>query len=850
MNTHAPHALLQTSQGDVAHEVPTHGKQQGAHGKIGSAGFAQILGEQVTKSTPKAQAAEVASEQFLPQAVPQASTHATAQSSPESLPPTTPQSLKAAHEKPAPRVIAQVRPEGNKQTPPTSAPALPEARQRLAYGEHRTSSSTQQVYLEKPGQKIPVEPSTGLPTTMQHTEKPQVTPETRRPEHQSAAIPSARAGNPVDKSTSKTEGRVQRTLAANAEAPSPKTAQVTVPHDKARPAQDQPSTIRVLGPAPDPTGHISSVSSQPARMPARSDRAFANQGQNTAGMTTLEGAPSPPAMVRAEQSSAVPHTTPVNTLAGLFPPHTTSVTRGADSHAHIPSQHAPVATQANRTPTHVPSAESTQTVRVSVDEAEHLSRVATKASETAVPLPAQTSNIVAHVTSRKPGDSETPLPSRLGQSAAPIPSRSSESVPPTTLPLPSPRAVGQANAAKHTPISPDANATPAHVQKPLSQAVGSQVLPVPPAISPSVQQAIPAPVPQNLPATQAARDPKSERLAFRPTATATAKVALAAPTTDHALASVRQEDEPAESITATRPARPSLRQSGNAECQATDTPPVKQSPASPTPAASQGRNRSTAPLETAAEKRRFKVEDDKESVEALAAPATSSQAIPLLATSSPTLGIENKPPRSEALRSAAHKTIADTAQTSSAPSTPGQPHATGPVFAPVVLSSPEQPATFALPLTFIPASGEASVQEASAPSPPAAERAGLVDRAIADPGLSVTVMPHSAHLTIASDAGDLALHVRVRDGSADVNMSGTMAPLFDAKAPEVRTVLAGEGLQLGSFATDQRGNSQSQQGNPESAPRTNDLPPPQPRRNNTSTPEVQIVDDRRIHVTA
>ena len=255
-------------------------------------------------------------------------------------------------------------------------------------------------------------------------------------------------------------------------------------------------------------------------------------------------------------------------------------------------------------------------------------------------------------------------------------------------------------------------------------------------------------------------------------------------------------------------------------------------------------------MEPAAAKRRIQAADEKESVEALAAPATSSQAIPLLATSSPTLGIENKPPRSEALRSAAHKTIADTAQTSSAPSTPGQPHATGPVFAPVVLSSPEQPATFALPLTFIPASGEASVQEASAPSPPAAERAGLVDRAIADPGLSVTVMPHSAHLTIASDAGDLALHVRVRDGSADVNMSGTMAPLFDAKAPEVRTVLAGEGLQLGSFATDQRGNSQSQQGNPESAPRTNDLPPPQPRRNNTSTPEVQIVDDRRIHVTA
>jgi hypothetical protein len=111
-------------------------------------------------------------------------------------------------------------------------------------------------------------------------------------------------------------------------------------------------------------------------------------------------------------------------------------------------------------------------------------------------------------------------------------------------------------------------------------------------------------------------------------------------------------------------------------------------------------------------------------------------------------------------------------------------------------------------------------------------------------------MPHSAHLSITGDRGDLALHVRVRDGSADVNVSGTMAPLFDAKAPEVRNVLAGEGLQLGSFATDQRGYSQGQQGHPESAPRTNDLPPPPPRRNNTLTPEVQIADDQRIHVTA
>lgn len=889
MNTHAPDALLQTSQGDVAHEVPAQGKQQGAHGKIGSAGFAQILGEQVTKSTPKAKAAEMASEPSLSQAAPPSSTHATDQSSPQSLPHTTSQSLPAANEKPAPRVSAQVCPEGNEQTPPTLTHALPEVRQGVAYGEHRTSSLTQQVHKAKPGSPSVArnaQPATDANVvTLASVGTSKGSTETQRPEHQTAAILSARAGDVVDKSTSKTESRVQRTIEPNAEAPSTKTAQVTVHHDKARPAQQQLGNIRAAGPALDtqevrlptrettsqssgasattaraselsasvqvstsaqsPAGDISSVSSQPARMPTRSDRAFANQGQNTVDVHTLEG----------------------------FSPHTTSqtnVARGADSQAPSPVPTSPPFHEhAHASARNYGRLESETTPSTRAKE-EHapvatLSRVTTKASETAVPLPPKPSNIVAHVTSAKPGDSAAPVPSSSDESVAPLPSSSSESAPVATLPFSSTHAALQAGAAKNTPISPNLRpeipdetmrtphgtgsesfaGTPApHAEHPeaTEHPVGAQVLPVP--------QASPAAVSQT----------NSSRAAFRPTATATAKVAVAAPTTNQAQAGVRQDDEFAEATTETRPAGPSVRQTGisseNTNRQATDTPPsVKQSPASPAPAASQGRNRSTAPVEPAAEKRRIQVGDEvgdeKESAEALAAPATSSQATPLPATSSPTLGIEDKPLRSVALHSAEHKTNADnTSQSNSASSTASLPHATKPDFAPVVLSSAERHVTFALPPTFIQASGEASVQEAAAPSPLAAERAGLVDRAIADPGLSVTVMPHSAHLSIASDAGDLALHVRVRDGSADVNVSGTMAPLFDAKAPEVRTVLAGQGLELGSFATDQRGNSQSQQGNPERAPRTNDLPPPPPRRTNTSTPEVQIADDRRIHVTA
>jgi hypothetical protein len=134
------------------------------------------------------------------------------------------------------------------------------------------------------------------------------------------------------------------------------------------------------------------------------------------------------------------------------------------------------------------------------------------------------------------------------------------------------------------------------------------------------------------------------------------------------------------------------------------------------------------------------------------------------------------------------------------------------------------------------------------------DSAGLVDRVADDPGLSITLLPHSAHLAIASNNGDLALHVRVRDGNADVNVTGTMSPLFDTKAPEVRTVLAGEGLSLGSFATDQQNGQsgqQSQQGQSNSAITDRDMfPPAAAHRSAASSPENHTAGDRHIHVTA
>jgi hypothetical protein len=203
-------------------------------------------------------------------------------------------------------------------------------------------------------------------------------------------------------------------------------------------------------------------------------------------------------------------------------------------------------------------------------------------------------------------------------------------------------------------------------------------------------------------------------------------------------------------------------------------------------------------------------------------------------------------------RAAQEKNAADesspskTVQGAAGPSNSTRTAPPPPIFAP----SDHSPVLSPQPTPLVAVHEGTAAGSSSAPTAPTA-KAAIIDRAVEDPGLSVNVMPHSAHLSITSSAGDLALHVRVRDGSADVSVSGAMAPLFDSKAPQVRTALAGEGLSLGSFATDQQGSFQGHQGQPESAPRTTDtLLHPTPRRPSTSEPEVRTADDRRIHVTA
>lgn len=135
-------------------------------------------------------------------------------------------------------------------------------------------------------------------------------------------------------------------------------------------------------------------------------------------------------------------------------------------------------------------------------------------------------------------------------------------------------------------------------------------------------------------------------------------------------------------------------------------------------------------------------------------------------------------------------------------------------------------------------------------SPISAESAPIFQRAAEEPGLAVTVLPHVAHVSVNSDGGDLSLHVRVRDGNADVNVGGSMAPMFESKATEMRTVLGNQGLGLSSFATDQHGSGQHSQQRPEPSPAGPQSHAPAPVRRGPTAVDSVPTDEGRIHITA
>jgi flagellar hook-length control protein FliK len=104
------------------------------------------------------------------------------------------------------------------------------------------------------------------------------------------------------------------------------------------------------------------------------------------------------------------------------------------------------------------------------------------------------------------------------------------------------------------------------------------------------------------------------------------------------------------------------------------------------------------------------------------------------------------------------------------------------------------------------------VGQAAQPPSPAAEPARPSAAALAPrPGpvlppeppqtsLAGAILPGGAHLRLESSTlGDLALHLRIRDGVAHLRLEGEQAPALVQHGHELQRALAAEGLKLGQL---------------------------------------------------
>ena len=97
------------------------------------------------------------------------------------------------------------------------------------------------------------------------------------------------------------------------------------------------------------------------------------------------------------------------------------------------------------------------------------------------------------------------------------------------------------------------------------------------------------------------------------------------------------------------------------------------------------------------------------------------------------------------------------------------------------------------------ASREPRVSDLQVSAGPAAP-VSLLDQAAADPSLHAAAIGNNAHLHLdAGSAGSLSVHLRMRDGVADLEVEGTAASSLDIRPQDLRRALAGEGIALGRF---------------------------------------------------
>ena len=109
-----------------------------------------------------------------------------------------------------------------------------------------------------------------------------------------------------------------------------------------------------------------------------------------------------------------------------------------------------------------------------------------------------------------------------------------------------------------------------------------------------------------------------------------------------------------------------------------------------------------------------------------------------------------------------------------------------------------------MPHVFAPAPFDAVLAALPPPAPLPAAPSALLAHAAEDASLRATVMPERAVLSIDTGAaGELSLHLRVKDGVADVRVAGAAAHTVEMRPSELRAALASEGLTLGSFQSGQ-----------------------------------------------
>ena len=139
------------------------------------------------------------------------------------------------------------------------------------------------------------------------------------------------------------------------------------------------------------------------------------------------------------------------------------------------------------------------------------------------------------------------------------------------------------------------------------------------------------------------------------------------------------------------------------------------------------------------------------------------------------------------------------------------------------------------------------------PSPP---EAALLARAADDPSLRATVMSGRAVLSLDTGGGrELELHLRVKDGVADVRVDGAGAAALDIRPQELRVALAGEGIALGRFDSGQQ--PPHQHHNQHAADAAPEEPAPRPAPSSPRAPAAEPAPqhpsasrDRGVHITA